>query len=588
MAEPKRSVVRVLVLPVVLATVLAFGLGAFLPSFLQDGEPLLMGLVVGWAFYAIGRGLLWWDVPRGAGAALQAVSAGAAVGVAAVGLLDALLDDGPGWPMTPWWALVLALSVGVYRAHRPMLKAARAKPPEGRLWGVFDRRELAALAVLVGGYAMAGLALHRLFSAFSPLVPSAGQALTLGVVAYALYGARLLLAFAAHDEAAAGGGFLAWFKANLLRNALVVVVLVAYGVYRDDLARAVPHFPLVEFGLGVSLFAFVLARLRAHLRRGAAAASTTSDARAHRQKVETLAEPDYDAVAGPVARFVETGRGQREYMETVVQAAGLDPRDAEDVLAPVRAHREPPPQPVLPYDAAVAAYLLGAFFACVGVFAALTTFADVPAKYATLLALVVAAFALVGMQAEARRRLRPWLGLAYAGAGLALLLGVFFLGLLDPGDAASLPGEVWLVVLGVSAVILGVPTYQAWRQERDLRLGAWTAAPRAMPAAELDGDLRRARSRFGIAAGVALGVYVVVPPLARWMGRLPFGMEGFPDFYAELAGVGAWGFLAVGVPALVRFAALRRARPIVLAEERRRRDARLSLHATVMSTLERV
>lgn len=578
---------RALAVPIVLATLLAVALGAFSGGFLVDEGPFVLALVMGWAVYCIGRGLLHWDVPRGGGAALQRVSAGAAGGIALVGFLNALLESGPGWPMTPWWALALGVSVGVYRAHRPLLQVARERPAQGRLWGLFDRRELQALLVLVAGYALAGFAAHRLFSAFSAFIPSAGQALTLGLVAYALNGARLLLAFASHDEAAPGGGFLAWFKANLLRNALVVVVLVAYGMYRDDLARGVPFFPLVEFGLGVAVFAFVLARLRAHLGKGATGASTTSEARDHRQKVETLSEPEYEAVAGAVSRFVETGRGQREYVETLRATAGLDEREAEALLAPARTHAEPPAEPVVPYGAAVAAYLLGAGFACAAIFALFVVMFDASPADAVLAPLFAAGLAVYGMQAEARRRARPWPALASAGAGVAILLGTFLFGVLDPGDAATLGGTAWSVVLLLVGGLLGVPGYKSWRLDADLRRGAYAPPPRARPEVELEQTLRRDRRRIGVTAGVALGTLLVVPPLARWQARFPFGMQGFPDFWADLMAVAFWAYLAVAGPALVRFVAASRARPAILAEQRRRRSVRLALHQDLMSTLER-
>ena len=587
-AEAKPNAVRTLGVPIVAATLVAVGIGVFGSGFLADPAPLVLGLCMAWALYAAGRGLLHWDVPRGNGAALQRVAAGGAVGLLLVGFLNALLEGGPGWPATPWWAFGLALSVGVWRAHRPMLKAARDKPAQGRLWGVFDRRELVALAVLVLGYAFAGLAAYRLFSAFGAAIPSAGKALTLGIVAYALYGARLLLAFASHDEATPGSGFVAWFKANLLRNALVAVVLVAYAVYRGDLARAVPSFPLVEFGLGVAVFAFVLARLRAHLRKGAADAPTTSDARDHRQKVDTLSEPDYDAVAGAVARFVETGRGQAEYLATVQHAAGLDEEQADFLLSPVRAHREPPAEPVLPYRAALAAYLLGGACSVAATYAAFARLFEADAESCRIAAGIAASFVLYGMQAEARRRWRPGLAMAFAGAGVALLAGIFLFGMLDVADWLTMPMEAWLLVLLVVGFALGVPGSLSWRTWTRLRDGTLVAPPRPRPDAELAEGVKRARARVGYTAAVALVMLLAVPPVARWVAERGWGMDGFPAFYGDLMAVGVWVFLAVGGAALVRFVALGRARPAILAEQGRRRAARLALHQDVMSNLERV
>lgn len=585
-AAKKPTLAGAVVVPTLAAALVALVLGVALGSVVVDARLLDASLVAAWAFYAVGRGLLFWDVPKGAGAALQRVATGAAVGFVGLGFLVALFEDGPGWPYTPLWALGLGLGVGVSRAHKPLLERARGREAEGRLWGVFDRRELVALAVLLAGYAFAGLALWRLFLAFSPLIPAAGKALTLGLALYALHGARLLLAFASHESAAPGGGFLAWSKANLLRNAIVVLLLVAYAAYRDDLAGGLPFFPFLEFGLGLAVFAFLLARLRSRIGREATDRATASDARAHRQKVETLAEPEYDAVAVPLARFIETGRGQREYVETLRATAGLQPAALDPLLAVVEQHREPPALPVLPLGAALAAGLLTWTLLAAGLWTFFAVFAEAPWDVGLAFACVLLGVGVYALQGEPRRRLRPWDGVGLAAAGVGLVVGTFLVVL--GADAWALPSLAWAILLGVVAVAVGVPALLAWQLDRRLRAGTFAAPPREPAAAELAKGLQAARRRAAVLAATLLGLLLAVPPVGRWVAERGWGFEGFPSFYADLMSVAAWPFAAFIGGALVRFWGLRRARPRVLAQERRRRHLRLTLHKDVMQRLERV
>lgn len=582
------KLLRVVAIPSLAAGVVAIFLGAFLGAFVVDVGPLHVSLAAAWAFYAAGRGLLHWDVPKHAGAALQRVATGGALGLAGMGLLLALFEDGPGWPYTPLWALALGFASGVSRSHKPLLARARGREAQGRLWGVFDRRELAALGILLFGYAMAGLALWRLFLAFSGVIPEAGKALTIGIALYALHGARLLLAFASHESGSQGAGFLGWFKANLLRNAIVVLLLVAYAVYRGDLSRSLPFFPFLEFALGMAVFTFLLARLRSRISREATDRATASDAQAHRQKVQTLAEPEYDAVAGPVSRFIETGRGQREYVETLRALAMLPPAQADPLLAPVAAHREPYPQPVLPLGPAVASALLSWGLGGVALLFLFLNVFDAPWKAGLVAALVLFGVGAYVTQGEARKRLRPWDAVGMAALGVVLVAGTIVYAVLETSGGMPIPAAFWWTTTSVSALALGVPAYLSWRLDKALREGTYVAPPREPPALELVKQLRAARQRAVVGAATLLGLLLLVPPVARWVAERGWGFEGFPQFYSDLMTAAFWVFAALVGGSLVRFWALRRARSGVLAEERRRRDARLSLHKTLMQHLERV
>lgn len=586
-AHARRSLAAQVVVPAVVAAVVAWLAWAFLRAFLQDEQTLVVGIVAAWAFYAIGRGVLHWDVPKGGGAALQRLIAGSAVGLLGLTFLLAAFEDGPGWPLTPWWALAAGAGIGMWRASKPLVNTAREREDAGRAWGVFDRRELLALGVLLGGYALAGVAFHRLFLAFSGVIPESGKALAIGAAVYALYGAKLLLAFASHDAKASGRGFLAWFKANLLRNAIVALVLVAYAVYRDDLARNVPFFPLVEFGLGIALFSFVLARLRSRIKRESTDAATASEATPHRQRADPIPDPEYDAVAAPIARFIETGRGQREYLDTLRHASGLPHERADALLEPVARHREPPPAPVLPMSAEAQSAGVTILFAACAAFAFFHAMLGVEPLDAFTLALLLVGVGVYFTQVIPRRHHQPWLAVGVAAAG-AVFCALVFLAAVERADSvSSLPGIAWRILGVVLLVAIGIPALIAWRHERRARQEL-PHAPREAPHVEIERGLRKARTRVVLTAGVAFGALVVVPPLARWAAARPWGMEGFPEFYGSLMKVAVWIFLAVGAGALTRFAGLSRARAHVLAEERRRRALRLNLHAEAMRTLERV
>lgn len=580
--------VRTVALPSLAAGLVAFLLGAFLGTFVVDVGPLRVSLVAAWAFYSVGRGLRHWDVPKDAGAALQHVATGGALGLAGMGVLLALFADGPGWPYTPLWALALGFGFGVSRSHKPLLKRARERESQGRLWGVFDRRELAALGILLFGYAVVGLALWRLFLAFSGVIPEAGKALSIGLALYALHGARLLLGFASHESGSQGAGFVGWFKANLLRNAIVVMLLVAYAVYRDDLSVSLPFFPFLEFALGMAVFTFLLARLRSRISRESTDRATASDAQPHRQKVQTLAEPEYDAVAGPVSRFIETGRGQREYVDTVRALAMLPPAQADPLLAPVAAHREPHPLPVLPLGPALAGAMLTWGLGSVALLLLFLRVFDAPWEPGVVAMLVLFGVGVYAMQGEARSRLRPWEALGLAALGAALVLGTIAYVVVATAGGMPVPRVFWGTMGILCGVGLGVPAFLSWRMDRALRKGTYVAPPREPPAVELVKQMRTARQRAVVGSLTLLSLLLVVPPIARWVAERGWGFEEFPRFYSDLMSAGFWAFAALVGGSLVRFWALRRARARTLAEERRRRDVRLSIHKTLMQRLERV
>lgn len=576
MAPP--GFLRKVALPVGLAALAALVLATLLGNFLQNAGPLDASLAAAFAFFAAGAVLSWLDKPKTWGAFAGDVTRGAAIGFAGMGVIQAFFDAGA----VPLWALVAGFGWGVQRAHRHVLALVRAQaPPQKQLvLGFLDKRELSALGFLLGGYALAGFALYGVFAAFAGLIPFAGRGLAIGVAVYALYGARLLLKFASHDDAAPAAGLVAWLKANALRNAIVVLLLVAYAVYRDALAASVPYFPLVEFGLGVAVFGFVLARLRARLRRESTARATASEARAHQPRVDRLSEPAYDALARPVGQWLETGRGQREYYETLRGALGAeDPKP----LAPVLAYREPPPTPVLPLAFSMMGGMLGALGIAVCLVAAFHEASGrfEPASFP--LALAVLALGAYRLQDAARKHLQPWPALGLAALGVALLFAAFLWATTLLGAA---PSVVWYVVLGVCAVMLAVPAFSSWRLDKALREGTHAAAPRELPARELQLGLARHRKVAGVATATLIMILLPVPIALKYVadrGLLPAGLV---EFYGHLTAAILWVLVGAIASSLVQFFGLARARPEIMAGLKRRRDARLALHHQIMQSME--
>lgn len=574
-----------LVLTSAFGAVVAIALGAFGAQFVQDPFPLFITLGLAWLALTGGRALWYLDVPRGLGGVPAEISLGVALGLVGMGVLNAFLVEGPVFA-----ALAAGLGFGLHRAHAPLMAANRAKGAAPRLiGGILDPRELGALALLVVGYAMLGFGAHRVFVALSGLVPDAQKAVSIGIALYVLYGVKLLLKFAAHDAAPVEGGFVAWFKANLLRNAIIALVLVAYAVYRNDLAGTVPYFPLVEFGLGLAVFGAMLARLRWRLKRERTDHAAASDARPHVQRVDPLTEGEYEAVARPVTRFLETGRGVREYETVVRETARLDTPEASEALDPVRRYRSPPEEPPLPLSFALVASIVAGlgFGVAAGVLLyeiSASATADVPREilgYAIDVALIVLGLAIYRVQDVARSHRRPGAAAGVAMAGSALVL-VGAARLVQPiGDALL----VW-VAYGVGALLLlGVPLLTSWRLARRIESDAAESLPPEPPSAVLERGLQAARRLAATAALGAVVLLVLVPFVLGWLVQVARMPEGVSTTYDSMASAALWALAATGGGALVRYFGYSKARPHVLAQERQRRDERIQLHSEIMRRL---
>lgn len=594
-APAKPSLARGVVLPS-LAVALGFGvLGLFLSSFLGDSFTLAIGLGLGCASFVAGRVLGHIDRPRGRGLFLRHVLAGIAFGFVGWTVLRSIFLSGPGWPWTPWWVLAGGFGIGLYRSHRVLLTQAREADRavhEGaagtpRKWGLFHPKDLEALGVLMLGYAIVGTTGFLVFRAFSGIIPGAGKMLTIGTAVYALHGARLLLRFASEERASAGG-WIGWLKANALQNAIVVLLFVAYAVFRDQLASSVPFYPLVEFGLGIAVFGFVLGRLRARMRRDGAALGTASNAKDHVRVVTELREADYDTVARPVTRFIEAGMGQAEYGDAVV--ATLPPADPrrDSLLATLRAHREPPRPPPLALAwsfAAGAAMTLGLAIAALTL--GLRLFhAEMP--YPLYLALLFVALGTYAQQDAARAHHRPWLSVALAGVGTALLLLDFLLFAGSVGALAGVPPIVWGIAASISLAMVGIPTYSGWRLQQRLARGEVVDARRVAPALEMQNEIQRTRKRAATMTLVAFVLLLPMPWLAGWLAGRGIIPAGFPAFLDDVLAIAIWAVAAFGAAAVVRFYGLTRGRPALFAREREKRDRRLAIHRDLMQTLERM
>ncbi|HUR68020.1 MAG TPA: hypothetical protein VM370_02155 [Candidatus Thermoplasmatota archaeon] len=588
MAETK-SLGRAVILP---STLLGAGygvLGLFLSTFLGDKGALAFGLGCGWIAFTAGRALAFYDVPKGRGTFLRHILTGVAFGFAGVAFLTAVFKQGPGWPWTPWWILLAGFGWGLHRSHKALLADARRIPDDApRVWGLFARKDLEALAVLVLGYGILGLAAFLVFGAFAGFIPGAGKMLTIAIAVYALQGARHLLAFASEDRGSPTKGLVGWLKANALQAAILVLVLVSYAAFRDQLAATMPFFPLVEFGLGVAIFGFVLARLRARIQKEGAPLATASTARDHERVITELREADYDAVARPVTRFVESGIGAPEYADALLASLPQDDPRATAVRARLAQHREPPRKPPIEIEWGFAA---GAAMTAGLVIAALLLgirllHADMP--YPLFLALMFVAFGVYAQQDVARSHHRHRLAAGIAAAGATVLLLDFALFVAHVTDLASLPGLVWGIAIGGWAAMVGFPAFASWRAEKKTREGAMPDARRLSPALEVAKDIQRTRSRAATMTLVAFLILLPVPGLAGWLAQRHIIPAGAPEFLDDVLAVAIWVIVAFGASALVRFYGLTRGRPQVLAREKAKRDRRLAVHKDIMKTLDQV
>lgn len=589
MADAKPGFGRAVLLPTLLVGAGLGVLGLFLSTFLGDRGALTTGLIAAWVAYSAGRALGHADRPQGFGAFLQLLLAGTALGFVGATVLNALFLEGPGWPWTPWWVLMGGFGIGLYRAHKALLRQARATEADAPRWlGVFHPKDIQALAVLMGGYALVGLAGLLVLRAFSGLIPGMGQFVTIAVAIYALHGARLLLGFASEERAQRGKGALGWIKANALQNAIVVLVLIAYLVFRDDLARSVPFYPLVEFGLGIAVFSFVLARLRSRLRRDGSILATASEARDHERILSELREADYDEVARPVTRFIESGLGANEYANTVRASAGLDDAATERALAPLRAHREPLRPPPIELEWSLAAGATMTMGLGIAAFALGYVLFEAPMPYPLLLMLLFLAFGAYAQQDAARAHHRPWLALGIAIAGTAVLFLDFLFFVVQNARLADVPGIVWGIVGGIAAAMIGFPALASWRLDKRIREGQAIDARRLAPALEMQRDLQATRKRASAMTIAAFVILLPVPWLAGWLGGRGIIPGDFPEFLDKLLAVVIWVLAAFGASAIVRFYGLTRARPKLLAREKAKRDRRIDVHRTIMQSIEKV
>lgn len=563
----------------------AIGLGAIAAEFLADATSLFIMLGAAWVALTLGRVLWYADLPARYGGVGAEVGLGLAAGLAGMGALHAFFDGGPGWPATPWWALGGGLGWGIMRAHAPVLRRLRDdKAPARRIGGVLDPREGGALALLVAGFALLGIGGSHVLGAITPLLPAAMRPGAVAIALYAIYGASQLLKFAAHDAAPpAQAGFVAWFKANLLRNAIIVLVLAAYVAYRDDLAANVPSFPLVEFGLGMVVFGAVVARLRWRLRRERTDAATASEARPHEQRVEPLTEGEYEAVARPLTRFLETGRGLAEYETTLRETARLDAGSARLTLDAVRRYRAPIETPPLPLSWAIAASLAAGCAVAIGAMVLAIEFGG-DAVLALQLALPIVGLALYRTQDHARAHRRPAAALGLAAGGALLVLGAIGSFLRDVDGASLVP---WLVFALVALGMLGVPAWSSWKLARAIEHGESVTLPADPPSVLLERGLRGTRSLAMAAAGGAVVLLVVVPFVIEWLVTVANVPADVSTTYGTLASGTVWVIVAMGASALVRWFGYGRARPMVVAREKRGRAERLQMHSDIMRTLER-
>lgn len=478
--------------------------------------------------------------------------------------------------LLPAYAFALVLGLATFRKHKVLLDAGKRGP---------------AFAWLLVGYGAAGWGGYSL----ATIAVESPQITAIFGAVYGLYGAKLLLAFAAEardgdyrENMTPREAAVSWVKANSAMIAIFAVVLVTYAAFRDRLAATVPYFPLVEFAFGVAVFGVAVQRLRSRIAKEMPEAPLASPRRAHEPRVASIFDPDYESVRRPVEGFVESGRGADFYTTAVKLATGLPDGVAARALAPVAEYRPPPRDPALPLAWASGAVLASAAGAALAVIALMFRVGSPPPSIPFGLAGAVLGLGVYRLQDELMKR-REIAGALGAGVGGILLSAssVVLMLAAETSGAVLASSSFWTFVLVPTGALLAVPAWRAWRYRTGKRtVPDIVEAPADEIARGIQGARRRVLVTSVALAVVALLVAPVLSLLALAAWPLRGVVEGFLDAFELVMPPVAVVILGLGVAGGIRWAGLVRARDGVMAEAARRRAERLALHKEVMRRLD--
>lgn len=201
------------------------------------------------------------------------------------------------------------------------------------------------LALGIAGVVLGGAGAILLYRAFGAWLPFSDEAPTVLGVAIAAACVLAVLRAASHGTSRASRT-AALISGNSARALYLVVAIAGYFVVRPRLAGSVQHVDLIEYGLGLSIASFLLARWRAESAKRAPERPWASVATRHVAQVRPLPDRRWLDVDATVGAFVEQGQGRERYAQLLVaslEAARADETVVASVRERVDAYRDLPP-----------------------------------------------------------------------------------------------------------------------------------------------------------------------------------------------------------------------------------------------------
>ncbi|MHB8584926.1 MAG: hypothetical protein ACYDDF_03705 [Thermoplasmatota archaeon] len=540
-------------------------------------QPQYQTLFFGIAAFAIlraaARVLYYFKVPKRLYNLPVAFVRGLAWGALAVLALLNFIPSGPGMPNSAY-ELGLFITCVAYLSRYHAIVKGPGLPV------------LISIVAAIGLGAWAGYNAYTFLIASLPL-PYTGQLLYLAAVIYAVFALRVILAFTGEDESQKDATVFDWLRANFWRNFVLVVILGAYLAFRDQIAAVVPDFPVVEFMIGLAVFGAVVARARSRLRATLSEGPVTANWKPHEQRIERLAEPEFDQVNGVIGDFLQNGKRKGEYAKVVAQAAHLDGPDADQFVAPVLRHREVHRYAPEPWVAVLAGRI------CIAAASAyaLYRFIELASSPGTeIVGIVPLGLILSGIFAfsaqESARRAESVNGLVVVGAISALLLGI---GLFEEsalhGGPAQYPPVLWAIVIIALLGVVAFPCFRAWKLRKLLATEGSQVTPAERAQRSAKGASQHAKL---LLAWAVTALIISVPATAALSFAVAQGLvsDGVRTSYINveepvlilLGGLGAASFIQTAAQLAVR--------PLVKREDSDNEKKRRTLHLQMMRSLE--
>lgn len=567
--DATRNVARDLLIPITGLLAVGIAAGGYLAT---TGKMLVLaGVAAAVACRIAARFVFYFRKPAKFFPVVVGVIRGAGFGFLGVLTLLEFVPDGPGMPLSAWQLGLFILCFSVIRQAKTLVKGPGLPI-------------LATLLLAMGGGAWGGYNAYRYLIGSLPL-PFTGQLLWLAAVGYLAACVRALLAFAGEDEAGKGASWADWARANFWRNLVFVGLLIAYLVFRDDIAYYVPFFPIIEFSLGMMVLGFVLTRVRTRIRATLTEAPTAADWKRHVQRVERVSEAEHDQVHEVLGAFLTTGARRDEYADVFTKAARVEGDAAKSLVLPVSEFRDTRKVGHLPYVASLAAALVFATGITIALFVLIDNATPEGSQIVGIgpFGLSIAGVAVWFTQIPARR-VESVVGLATSGIlGVALVaasLYGYYLDGIGPGAALASPSLLAIVAV-LLAGLAAIPGYRAWALSRAIRAGsiARDETPRESKARA---GFRR-QAKFLVLWIVA--AFVITFPITvalEFLDSRDITPDGLPSAYANIQASLLVLFGAAALASLALMLGYAVARPLVAREDAQNRARRHELHASMM------